>query len=123
MRFTVILADDEPPLLQEQFMIQLVKGSLTPEQVQRQQKNLSISLDANHFCVVSMKTTAENDDYLSQFSVTESVNEMLEQVCSFRTFRYLDKIFICCCFLYRQKCCGFRKRCMRHRIFPSTIIK
>lgn len=92
MRFTVILADDEPPLLQEQFMIQLVKGSLTPEQVQRQQKNLSISLDANHFCVVSMKTTAENDDYLSQFSVTESVNEMLEQVCSFRTFRYLDKI-------------------------------
>ena len=80
------------PLLQEQFMIQLVKGSLTPEQVQRQQKNLSISFDANHFCVVSMKTTAENDDYLSQFSVTESVNEMLEQVCPFRTFRYLDKI-------------------------------
>lgn len=80
------------PLLQEQFMIQLVRGSLTPEQMQRQQKNLSVSLDANYFCVVSMKITEESDDYLSQFSVAESVNEMLQQVCPFRTFRYLDKI-------------------------------
>ena len=80
------------PLLQEQFLIQLVRGSLTPEQMQRQQKNLSVSLDANHFCVVIMKITEESDDYLSQFSVAESVNEMLQQVCPFRTFRYLDKI-------------------------------
>ena len=80
------------PLLQEQFLIQLVRGSLTPEQMQRQQKNLSVSLDANCFCVVSMKITEESDDYLSQFSVAESVNEMLQQVCPFRTFRYLDKI-------------------------------
>lgn len=80
------------PLLQEQFLIQLVRGSLTPEQMQRQQKKLSVSLDANHFCVVIMKITEESDDYLSQFSVAESVNEMLQQVCPFRTFRYLDKI-------------------------------
>ena len=80
------------PLLQEQFLIQLVRGSLTPEQMQRQQKNLSVSLDANCFCVVSMKITEESDDYLSQFSVAESVNEMLQQVCPFRIFRYLDKI-------------------------------
>ena len=80
------------PLLQEQFLIQLVSGSLTPEQMQRQQKNLSVSLDANCFCVVSMKITEESDDYLSQFSVAESVNEMLQQVCPFRTFRYLDKL-------------------------------
>ena len=80
------------PLLQEQFLIQLVRGSLTPEQMQRQQKNLSVSLDASCFCVVSMKTTEENDDYLLQFSVAESINEMLQQVCPFRTFRYLDKI-------------------------------
>ena len=30
------------PLLQEQFLIQLVRGSLTPEQLQRQQKNLAL---------------------------------------------------------------------------------
>lgn len=80
------------PLLQEQFMVQLVKGILNSEQIIRQMSNLSIDLASELFGIVLIKVADENDNYLSQVSVMESVNEMLHKVCRFTSFRYLDKI-------------------------------
>lgn len=80
------------PLLQEQFMVQLVKGVLNSDQITRQLRSLSITLDSEWFNIVLIKVAEENDNYLSQVSVMESVSEMLDKVCRFISFRYLDKL-------------------------------
>ena len=98
------------PLLQEQFLIQLVRGSLTPEQMQRQQKNLSVSLDANCFCVVSMKITEESDDYLSQIFPWQNPSmKCCSRSVPFGYFVIWTRSFICCCSLHRRQMIRIQK--------------
>ena len=55
-------------------------------------QTLSLDLHAAWYGMVLIKAAGDSADFLSQVSMTESVKEMLEHVCRFVSFRYLDKI-------------------------------
>ena len=86
------LYQESLPLLQEQVLIQLVSSNSSLEQLEKQMQTLSLDLHAAWYGMVLIKAAGDSADFLSQVSMTESVKEMLEHVCRFVSFRYLDKI-------------------------------